>query len=321
MIRARIFREHQPPLEAAGDAWLELPREPDSILWLDLDSPTDAELANVQRALGIDACAAEIARRVSTRPSLRIFRTQYLVTARYVEVDESARPQLATSDLDLVVGDTFVVSVHTRPVPFFDEISDRIAAFGQLGRFDPSYLLYVLLDALVVHFSRQLDEVEDQVERLEEEMLRDPGSRGLNDAIVMQRHVYGLRRLIAPHREPFAALVAPDSPVTPENVEVYFRDIVAYHDSVVDRIDHVRDIVVGSYNLYISNISHRTNQELRVLTFLSAVLLPMTVITGVFGTNFKLSEYDAWEPFYVMLAGMALITVGMLAFFRWRGWL
>jgi magnesium transporter len=79
--------------------------------------------------------------------------------------------------------------------------------------------------------------------------------------------------------------------------------------------------VTASYNLYISNITFRTNQELRVLTFLSAILLPMTVITGVFGTNFKMAEYEFFEGFYVMLAGMVLGTVGMLSFFKWRRWL
>ena len=86
-------------------------------------------------------------------------------------------------------------------------------------------------------------------------------------------------------------------------------------------MEHVGDLATGSYNLYLSNISHRTNQQLRVLTFLSAVLLPMTVISGIFGTNFALAEYQAWQPFYVMLAGMALITAGLLYFFRRRRWL
>jgi magnesium transporter len=143
----------------------------------------------------------------------------------------------------------------------------------------------------------------------------------LNRAVELQRRIHSLRRLVLPHRETFGALVAADSPVTPQNVEPYFRDILANLNRLIDRLDHLRDIVSGSYNLYISNVTYRTSQQLRVLTFLSAVLLPMTVITGLFGTNFPLSEYNAWEPFYVMLAGMALITAGMLAFFHWRRWL
>ncbi|MGH2352612.1 MAG: CorA family divalent cation transporter, partial [Chloroflexota bacterium] len=81
------------------------------------------------------------------------------------------------------------------------------------------------------------------------------------------------------------------------------------------------DVVTGFYGLHLTNVSYRTNQELRVLTYLSAILLPMTVITGIFGTNFALTEYGRWEPFYVMLAGMGLVTAGLLVFFHWRRWL
>jgi len=104
-------------------------------------------------------------------------------------------------------------------------------------------------------------------------------------------------------------------------VESYFRDLIQHVDNLLERLEHARDTVTGSYNLYISNISYRTNQELRVLTFLSAILLPMTVITGIFGTNFKMGEYEFFEGFYAMMIGMAITTVGMLVYFRRRGWL
>jgi magnesium transporter len=113
-----------------------------------------------------------------------------------------------------------------------------------------------------------------------------------------------------------------------ENLELYFRDLQSHLAGNIQRLDHMRDALTGSYNLYISNmsfrlsdLSYRTNEQLKVLTFLSAVLLPMTVITGLFGTNFALSEYGSWQPFYLMLAGMAVMSVGLLVFLRWRRWL
>jgi magnesium transporter len=83
----------------------------------------------------------------------------------------------------------------------------------------------------------------------------------------------------------------------------------------------VGDVATSAYDLYLSNMSYQTNQQLKVLTFLSAVLMPMTLIVGLFGTNFTLVEYDAPEPFYVMLVGMGSLAAGMLLYFRYRHWL
>ena len=224
------------------------------------------------------------------------------------------------TELDLLVGKNYLISLHERPLPFYAEVEDRIVAYGSLGRFDASFLLYVLLHSLVAHHGPVAEDVEERVAQLEEDLLGDPGRGGLNRAVELQRQIRSLRRLVLPHRETFGVLVTADSPISPQNVEPYFRDILADLNRLVDRLDHLRDVVSGSYTLYISNVSYRTSQQLRVLTFLSAVLLPMTVITGLFGTNFTLSEYGAWEPFYAMLAGMGLIAAGMLAFFHWRRW-
>ena len=321
MIYARLFRSDRPPVEADGADWQVLHSDDANLLWMDLNAPADEEFAQVMQRLGIDPRAVATARRVVVRPGVQTYPEHYLVTARCVEVGDAESPLTTVNEIDILVGQNFLVSIHPRPLPFIQEIEQRTGAYGQVGSFDASYLLYVLLHTLVAHHGRVLEEVEEKVARLEERMLRDPGRSGLHQAVTMQRHVYSLRRLLLPHRETFGALVAADSPVTPQNIEPYFRDILANVNGLVERLEHARDIIAASYNLYISNITYRTSQQLRVLTFLSAILLPMTVITGLFGTNFKLAEYEAWEPFYVMLAGMGLLTIGMLAFFHWRRWL
>jgi magnesium transporter len=232
-------------------------------------------------------------------------------------------------ELDLILGRRYVVSYHHRPLPFAEELDERTATNLRLRRAEAAYLLYLILDTLVTHHALELDEVEDRVEQLEAQLLGEAGRDALAEASVLKRYVQSLRRIIAPHRETFGALVAADVPwIVQEGLELYFRDLQSHLAGNIQRLDHMRDAVTGSYNLYISNmsfrlsdLSYRTNEQLKVLTFLSAVLLPMTVITGLFGTNFALSEYGSPQPFYLMLAGMALMSIALLAFFRWRRWL
>ena len=321
-VRTWLFHADKPPAPAEIDEWPSLCQDDENLLWVDLTNPDGETIAQVAQLLGIDARAAQLTQRNNTRPIVRTFKDHYIVTAFSVDVDGNGdEPTMTVTEINAVAGRNFLLSVHNRPLPFLKDLEERTETNPLLGRLDSSYLLYVLLDTLVADYSREFDEVEDEVERLEEALLREKDRKALDDVMRMKRHIHTVRRIVSPHRQAFGVLVAAGSPVPGHQVESYFRDLIQHLDNLLERLEHARDTVTGSYNLYISNISYRTNQELRVLTFLSAILLPMTVITGVFGTNFKMGEYEFFEGFYVMLIGMALTTVGMLVYFRRRGWL
>src|SRR5688572_10887550 len=325
-VRTWLYRKGEPPTRADVEEWPELCKDDANLLWVDLTDPPDDVLEQVCRMFGVDPRAARITKRPSTRPLMRTFKEHFVVTAFSVDVDETPavagqEPTMTVVELNAVAGHNFLLSVHDGPLPWLKELEQRTAANPQMGSLDSSYLLYVMLDTLVGDYAREFDEVEDEVERLEEALLRDTGRGAFDQVMRMKRHIHTVRRIVGPHRTAFGALAAPDSPVPQGETEAYFRDLIQHLDNLLERLEHARDTVTGSYNLYISNISFRTNQELRVLTFLSAVLLPMTVITGVFGTNFKMAEYEFFEGFYVMLMGMAMGTAGMLGFFKWRRWL
>jgi len=325
VIRSRLLRAGQPAEDVDCATWQQVCADRANLLWIDAATPSADELSHLFAAFGVTEHAAAILRHTNRRPIVRVYHDHFLVTALGLDVrEDEPSPSIKVIELDLLVGRNFLISIHKRPrpLPFGDELEQRVASNPHLGRLPATYLLYVLLDTVVGGYSREFDEVEDNVERLEEQLLREPGRSALDRATLLKRHVLNLRRLVAPHREAFGILAAADIPlIREENVQVYFRDLLEHVEDVVDRLDHARDVLTGAFNLYISNISHRSNQELRVLTLLSAVLLPMTVITGLFGTNFALTEYASWQLFYVMLAGMGLLAAAMLGFMRWRHWL
>jgi magnesium transporter len=317
-----LFRAERPPTDVREEDWATLRQDDANTLWVDLEEPSAEELERAARQLGLDPRAVALAREPNRQATVRFYGEQLLVTSLAVDVDETQdRPRSRVAELDALVSRNCLVTLHDQPLPFADELRERTATNPLLGRLDAIYLLYVVLDTQVTHYARQLDEIEVRVERLEEQLLRDPGSASLGQALVVKRHIQRVRRLIGPHREALGTLIGADSPIEGQQVEDYFRDVLGRLGTIVDRLDHLRDTVTGAHSLYVSNVSHSTNQQLRVLTYLSAVLLPITAISGLFGTNFKLGEYDRWEPFYVMLGGVGLIVAAMLAFFRRRGWL
>ncbi|MCA1645818.1 MAG: magnesium transporter CorA family protein, partial [Chloroflexi bacterium] len=308
MIRARLFHSGHASAEAAIADWPALCQDDMNILWVDAHAPSEAEFAEITRLFHIDPRAAENARQVSRRATVRVFEDHHLVTVLAAQVDEAhGGPRITVVELDIFIGKNYLVSLHKRAVPFAQEFDERTTSNPHVGHFDSAYLLYVLLDTLVAYYARVFDQVEDRVEHLEEQLLHEPGRGALHDVTLMRRHLLRLRRLISPHREAFGVLLAVDPPlIRQEGLEMYFRDLLGHLDRVIEQLDHTRDVVSGSYNLYISNMSHRTNEQLKVLTFLSAVLLPMTVITGLFGTNFKVPAFEdetLWPLYYVMLLG------------------
>lgn len=304
-------------------SWGDLIAERAHLLWVDVEAPTDDELQQVSATLKLDPRAMEHMRQVNRRPVVHFYSDQIVLTAISVDLEEQpGSPRIHVVEVDLLLGVNFLVSLHKRPLPFAQELAERMDGNPHLGRFDAAYLLYITLDTLATDYAGELDELERNVERIEEKLLRDPGQQALREAMLVKRHAHNLRRLLAPHRHALSVLVSLDAPIEFEPaVQLAFRDLMAHLDSLVQRLDHMRDVITGSYSIYLGNISSRTNEQLKILTFLSAVLLPMTVVTGIFGTNFSVPEYDRLEAFYIMLVSMGIIALVMVLFFRSRRWM
>jgi magnesium transporter len=238
-VRTRLYRIDQGPSDADLANWPALCEDDENLLWVDLEDPDDRLLDEVVALLNVDPRAARIVRSTNGRPVVRTFRDHYAVTAYSVDVDETGQiPRMTVTEITAIAGRNYLLSVHNRPLPFLAELEERTAANPLLGRLDSSYLLYVLLDTLVGDYSREFEEVEDEVERLEERLLREPGRAALNDVMVMKRHIHTVRRILGPHRQAFGALVAPDSPVPAPQVESYFRDLVQHLDNLSERLEH-----------------------------------------------------------------------------------
>jgi magnesium transporter len=322
-VSVRVFRHGQRPTVCRPEDLAVLRTEAGALFWVDMLAPSEVDFNVVMRAFEIDPNAAATVRTVKRRPLVRAYDDHYLITLLSFQVDEAQHsPRIRVVEVDLLVGANFCISVHKRVLPFAAELEERTMVNPLRVWSNSSSLVYLFMETLVATYVRQLDHVERRVERLQLELLREPGRKALDDAILLTRHVQTLRRLVSPHTETISTLLAVESPwLTLSTSETNFRDLLSQLRSLVDHLDHTRDMVTGGYTLYISNVSFRTNEQLKVLTVLSAILLPTTLITGLFGTNFKLAEYDAWQPFYVMLVGMGVIAWAMLLFFRWRRWL
>jgi magnesium transporter len=210
-----------------------------------------------------------------------------------------------------------LVTAHKRPLPFADHLATRAHNSPELVAMDASFMLYLVLDETLAYYEVLNRHLQAEVELLEERALRDPTEAFLEHLLRFKRYAYALAQLAEQHRDVFAAFLRPDFPwVAGTEAEEYFRDLEA-------RL--AREAVVGAFDIDVSHMAHRTNQVIKMLTMVSTIILPATLIISLFGTSIGASVHDlpVQTPvgLALMLLCIALVSGGILWLFHRRDWL
>jgi magnesium transporter len=293
----------------------------EGFLWIDLTAYLDADLRELGQRLHLHPAGIRTALAPWRRPGLDAFQNHALASATIVHPDPESR-QIRVDELDLFVAPDFVLSAHRQPMPFFEAVLDRASGNPELLCQDSSFLLYIILDELVEHYERITERLEEEIEQMEERALTDTSDKFLADLVKLKRFVFAITRLADQHRTVFAGLLRPDFPfVSGEEVEPYFRDLEQRFAGRMETLLAAREGVNGSFDIYVSSISNRTNHIMKLLTMVSAILLPASVIFGFFGTNFtSMAIFQPWGFYFMMALVVSLILV-MLHVFRRNSWL
>jgi magnesium transporter len=189
------------------------------------------------------------------------------------------------------------------------------------------YLAYALLDAMVDHFFPVLESVGDSIEEIEEELLDKPARSSLRKLYEAKRLLLQLRRAAWPQREIFNTLIRDDTGIVGRETQVFLRDCYDHTTQIIDMIESYRDLTAGLMDLYLSSLSFRTNEIMRVLTIVSVIFIPLTFLAGVYGMNFdtemKWNMPELHWPFgYAYFWAVCVcIVLGMLIFFKRKKWL
>jgi magnesium transporter len=318
---AWLFRGDEAPTRVRLDEAAELAADDANFVWVDLSDYAAGDLEAVARELDLPAAAVRITIAGWQRPRLDIFGDRFFVAATIARGDRASLTVQA-SELDLFVDRNDLVSAHKRPLPFFDRALARAQQDPDLLEADSAFLLAILLDELISHYEELTEGLENEIEATEERALTDASDAFLTDLLRLKRYVFAIYRLADHHREVFAAFLRPDFPlVAGDEIEPYFRDLNERLGRLLDGLGAAKDSVNGAFDIYVSQVSHRTNGVMRVLTIVSTVLLPATVILGFFGTNFEAPHLNTELAFVVMVAAILVITIAVLLVFRHWGWL
>jgi len=188
----------------------------------------------------------------------------------------------------------------------------------------PSFLMHQILDQIVDYYSPVLDDFDERIDQLEDNIfsLKQPNNAILEDIMELKRSVLRLRRISAKQMDIFYRMSRGEIHLIPQSMLPFYRDIYDHLIRVTDLAENYRDLISGALEAYLSVVSNRMNEIMKVLTIFSAIMLPLTFIAGLYGMNFdNLPELHWAYSYFVVLGLMVIVAVGMLFMFWKRGWI
>jgi magnesium transporter len=316
------FRFEAPCLTRIDEARIRDHIKRDHFFWLDLNAPGPEELRQLRDIFGFHPLALEDTEHFGQRPKLDDYGDYVFLVFYGASGDRSQDPN-PLREVHLFVSGQYLVTLHRDPLPSLDKQREQLD--GRVLHSE-QFLLYRVLDALVDSFFPLLADMDDEIDALEAAVLESPSDEQLQRLFALKRQLVAMRKVITPQRDLFASSVdrIAELPGLTLDERDYFRDIYDHLIRISDLIDSYRDLLSGATDLYLSTVSNRQNDVMKQLTVIATIFLPLGFITGFFGQNFGVLVRDLINPtwtFWVIGVGSMVATcVGLLIFFRRKGW-
>ncbi|HEY6150224.1 MAG TPA: magnesium transporter CorA family protein [Gaiellaceae bacterium] len=296
------------------------------LTWIHLDAPTAEEATQLAERYGWHPLDIEDVLSKRQRPKIDEYPEEgYLFAVLHFPVYDRAVQRLNAAELDFFTGQKYLVtfaSVELLPVTrLFRRCEEDEELRNQLFSKGSGYLLYHVLDDLFDYCFPILDKIGHKLDSIEDDMFEERAEDVVRDISAVKQEIISYRKIIKPERSTLRVLERQVERFLPEELELYFDDIVDASERIWDLLDNYKEVIEGLESTNESVISHRQNDILRVLTVFSVVLLPLTLITGIFGMNVHFPGFDTAAAWWGILGGMIAALAALLGFFRFKRWL
>ncbi len=293
-----------------------------TVTWINIDGIHNIEIIEkIGKHFDLHPLILEDIVNTEQRPKIEDFGDYIFIVLKMLYHDEKEK-KVQSEQLSLIVSSNFVISFQEREGDIFNPIRERIKnGKGRIRKMRADYLAYALLDTIVDGYFVIPEKLGEKIESLEEELVANPTPEILGIMNDLKRNLIMLRKSIWPLREVISGLQRVESPLIQKSTGIYLRDVYDHTIQVIDTIETSRDILSGMLDIYLSSISNRMNQVMKVLTIIATIFIPLTFIAGIYGMNFKYLPELGWKWSYpLVLLGMVFIGISMLVYFRRKKW-
>jgi magnesium transporter len=308
-------------LEGVDESFPYADRPP--VTWVNIDGLHDAAVAEaVAERFGVHRLALEDVLSPSQRPKVENYDDHYLVILKMLTFEKETE-SVVSEQLSLIVGDKYLFSFQERYGDVFEPVRERLRqAKGRIRSRGTDYLAYALVDAVVDNYFRVLEAMGDTVEALEETVLTEPAAETLHRIHHLRREMLIVRRAVWPLREVLGQMYRDEMTLITAETQLFLRDVYDHSVQVIDTTETLREVLSGAMDLYLSGLSNRMNEVMKVLTIIATIFIPLSFFAGVYGMNFEfMPELGIRWAYPALLAFMAVVSGGMLWAFRRKGWL
>ncbi len=297
------------------------------VVWVNVDGLADVKVVEeIGKMFGLHALALEDVLHVHQRSKVEHYPNNLYVVARML----NPLAKLETEQLSLFLGEGFIVTFQEVPGDCLNPIRERLRCNrGRIRQQGPDYLAYSILDAVIDAFFPLLEQIGEELDRLEEQVLTNADlNTNIADIHAIKNDLILVRRAIWPQREAINMLVRDPSAFVKDETRLFLRDCYDHTVQIIDLLEMYREVSSGLMDLYVSAVSNRMNEVMKVLTIIATIFIPLTFIVGIYGMNFdpdsspwnmpELRMYFGYPTVWIV---MAIVTVAMVIFFRKQGWL
>lgn len=298
------------------------PSAPEIVDWYDMRGLHDVVLVEkFGEQFGIHPLVLEDIADTSQRPKYEEYEKGIFIIARALEFDKEVL-KIRTEQVSIFFYKGLLLSWQETESDLFAAVRERITlGKGRIRQRGSDYLGYALLDVLVDNFFTVMDEVGNEIERLEDEILSNPDNAIRERIHHLKKELLKTRKSIVPLREAINRLAKAENEFVEESSYVFIRDLYDHTLQAQEMVENYRDVLNGLQDLYISEISFRMNQVMQVLTIITTIFVPLSFLAGLYGMNFdNIPELHHPQGYFILLGVMALVAVGLLSWFKKKGW-
>ncbi len=291
------------------------------VTWINIDGIHNVGIVEkIGKFFDLHPLTVEDIVNTNQRPKIEDFNDYDFIVLKMLYMN--SKKNLVDEQVSLILGKNFVISFQEKEGDVFDYVRERIrSSKGKIKSLGADYLAYALMDAIVDNYFAILERFEDSIEGLQERLVKTPTRNTLQVIHHLKREVGFLKKAVWPLREVIASLEKQETPLITKPTLFYLRDVYDHTIQVIDTTEAFKDSISGMLDIYLSSVSNKTNQIMKVLTIIATIFIPLTFITGIYGMNFKYMPELTWRYGYpIVLIIMAIVVILMIVYFKKKKW-
>jgi len=293
---------------------------PGGIAWTDIEKPVDQEVGVLGEVFGFHPLAIEDCVSKMQRSKVDDYKDYCFIVAHSLDYDRNTI-KLTIQELDIFVGHNYIVTFHWEQIGVLTEVKQRIENNPEIMSHGVDYVLYLILDALIDKCFPILDHIDDKFLQVENKLMREPGKADVNELSRLKRTLVEMRKILSPHRDMINALIRYEGFLITDQNRLFYLDVYDHVMRIFDFLDTYRELISGSLDIYLTVVSNRMNEIMKTLTVIATIVLPLTLISSIYGMNFRYMPELYWRYGYLWAIGLMLATAfGLIYYFRRKKW-